>query len=67
MVVPSAEFIERAQDEVKNLPPAMVADQMRELHEATGNVVSADLFTGFMLGLQTARAWIAGAINPRLL
>ena len=63
MVTPSAEMIEMAVDGVQNLPAGTAQDQIRELHEAVGSV-SIDFDAGYTLGLQTARTWITGAVNP---
>ena len=63
MVVPSAEFIESANDDLKKVDAAVLADQQRELYEATGKE-DANLVEGYNLGLQVARLMIQA--NPEL-
>lgn len=63
MMVPSAEFIESASDDLKKVDAAVLADQQRELYEATGKE-DANLVEGYNLGLQVARLMIQ--VNPEL-
>lgn len=54
MEIPSAEFIEGANESVAQLKPAQLADELREFRAAIPNA-TADMEKGYVLGLQTAR------------
>lgn len=60
MIVPAAEFIEIAVDQVKQLPKAQLAGQLEELGDALGQGTSPDLRLGYQIGLQTARVVLQG-------
>jgi hypothetical protein len=57
MQVPSASFIELANDQLPTVSPDHLEAQTRELREAMGDV-SPDFANGYELGLQTARVCI---------
>jgi hypothetical protein len=61
MIIPSAEIIEEANLQLMAIDKQHQAQQANELTEACG-AVSTDFQMGYELGLQTARAFLAG--NP---
>lgn len=65
-VVPPAEIIESAKDSLNSADPRMLADQVRELHEALGDDEANGLTAqnAYNLGLQAARTMLRG--NPLL-
>ena len=64
-MIPPAETIEMAVERLKREDPKALADQTRELHEATGTQ-STDFDNGYALGLATARVIIAGSAELAL-
>ena len=63
MIVPAAMNIESAIDMLKQWPEKLMwvlPDQLKELHSAVGEK-SEDFQQGYQLGIQTARAIIAGS------
>ena len=58
MIVPNAETIEGATDHLKTLPPAIEADQLKELRAAMGSKYTEEMGAGYLLGLETARSMI---------
>jgi hypothetical protein len=60
MVVPNAENIETATDQLGNLSDFIRTHQIKELHAAR-STVSSDFEAGYELGLQTARVFLAGS------
>lgn len=61
MVIPPAEAIEGAVDDMRSVDTKILQDQKRELYSATGN--SNEVFSdGYNLGLQVARRMIASNV-----
>ena len=74
MQVPSAGFIEAAQDKLKTQNPAVIADEIRELKSALGESIGEGFAGGYALGLEVARIILASnetltlkGINPEIL
>jgi hypothetical protein len=63
MVVPAAMFIEMAQDMLKTHDPAQLKDQGKELRFALGDQANDDVVKGYLLGLETMRALLAGNVK----
>lgn len=64
MVIPSAMFVEMAQDSLKTADKAMLDDEAKEFASAVGGQ-SAMVMTateGYLLGIQTARMFLAGSV-----
>lgn len=55
MIIPAAEFIEAARDQLKTVDSRPLLRQRRELREAVGSELSEVFCRGYELGLQTAR------------
>jgi hypothetical protein len=60
MIIPSAEMIEQALDQVAELDAAHHDKQLNELGEALGEHATSDIQVGYLLGVQTARVLLAG-------
>jgi hypothetical protein len=68
MEIPSAMHIEAAAAQMKTLPLSVKQGELRELlefgHERAQQLgarsVNVDLMTGYLLGLETARVFLAG-------
>lgn len=59
MIIPNAETIEGAVDELKKLDANIIVDQRKELHEAIGDHADdVQYVAGYTLGLQVARRMI---------
>jgi hypothetical protein len=63
MVVPAAMFIEMAQDMLKTHDPAQLKDQEKKLRFALGDQANDDVVKGYLLGLETMRALLAGNVK----
>ena len=60
MQVPSAGFVEAAQEKLKRQDPDVLADESRELKQAVGEGVGEGFTNGYLLGLETARVMLLG-------
>ena len=73
MIVPAAMNIESAVDSFKTVPEWVAKDQLKELHSAIGAdtakrmgiqyPLTLEFAAGYQLGIQTARAIIAGSVE----